>query len=53
VVIVVLGVTGSGKSTFISTLTEHDTGISHGLTSCEYSTESEYDNKNPNEAPVY
>lgn len=34
VMIAVMGVTGAGKSTFISTLTERDVEIGHDLTSC-------------------
>ncbi|KAB5542702.1 hypothetical protein GE09DRAFT_1136222 [Coniochaeta sp. 2T2.1] len=34
-VFVVVGITGSGKSTVISTLTGQDSGISHDLVSCK------------------
>ncbi|KAJ5729237.1 uncharacterized protein N7483_003745 [Penicillium malachiteum] len=37
VAILVMGVTGVGKSRFISKLTGSDAGIGDGLTSCEYS----------------
>ncbi|KAH9243433.1 hypothetical protein K456DRAFT_176205 [Colletotrichum gloeosporioides 23] len=33
IIIAVFGITGSGKSTFISTLTELDTSVGHNLTS--------------------
>jgi uridine kinase len=33
VLIAVMGATGSGKSTFISTLVEEDVGVGHGLKS--------------------
>ena len=37
VAVLVMGITGVGKSTFISKLIGGDTGIGHDLTSCEYS----------------
>jgi ABC-type lipoprotein export system ATPase subunit len=36
VFIVVMGMTGSGKSTFISRCTGHDVVVGHGLHSCVY-----------------
>lgn len=36
VVIAVMGVTGAGKSTFISHLTTENVGIGHGLEGCKY-----------------
>ena len=35
VVIAVMGMTGAGKSTFISYLTNENVGIGHGLEACE------------------
>lgn len=37
VAVLVMGITGVGKSTFISKLIGDDAGIGHDLTSCEYS----------------
>lgn len=34
-VVLVMGITGVGKSNFVSKLIGGDTGISHNLTSCE------------------
>jgi putative ribosome biogenesis GTPase RsgA len=39
--VLVMGITGVGKSTFISKLVGEDTGIGHELTSCEYSFNSQ------------
>ncbi|GIZ37350.1 hypothetical protein CKM354_000080000 [Cercospora kikuchii] len=38
-IIAVMGVTGSGKSSFISLLLEEDIGVGHGLTSCTTAVE--------------
>jgi len=37
IVLVVTGVTGSGKSTFIEKCCDQDVNIGHGLDSCAYS----------------
>lgn len=37
VFIAVMGVTGAGKSTFISTLTDEEVEIGHDMESCEFS----------------
>jgi ABC-type lipoprotein export system ATPase subunit len=38
IVIPVMGITGSGKSTFISLCTEEKVDIGHGLMSCQYTS---------------
>jgi ATPase subunit of ABC transporter with duplicated ATPase domains len=40
IVIAVMGVTGAGKSSFISLLSDEDIGIGHGLQSCEFTIHS-------------